>query len=134
MLSWLFIVLAHGHIILIPSKPVFTRSPYCCVLRGETGNTNFIALVWPDRVCSKNNMAGATSWTDQNCLPFGETCAIPRFLVRVNVTECLVFCEVLCGSFFVPASFCCWLLYYLSFELRPPITPALWNLQTFPIK
>ena len=31
-----------GHIILIPSQPVFALSPYCCVLSGEATNTNFI--------------------------------------------------------------------------------------------
>ena len=30
-----------GHIILIPRKPVFALSPYCCVLSGETTNTVF---------------------------------------------------------------------------------------------
>ena len=33
-----------GHIILIPSRPVFALSPYCCVLRGEATNTNFIVF------------------------------------------------------------------------------------------
>jgi hypothetical protein len=36
-----------GHIILIPSQPVFALSPYCCVLRGEATNTNFYSL-WFD--------------------------------------------------------------------------------------
>ena len=31
-----------GHIILIPSQPVFVLSPYCCVHSGEATNTNFI--------------------------------------------------------------------------------------------
>jgi hypothetical protein len=30
------------HISLILSQPVFTLSPYCCVLSGEATNTNFI--------------------------------------------------------------------------------------------
>jgi hypothetical protein len=34
-------VAPHGHIILIPSQPVFARSPYWCVLSGEATNTNF---------------------------------------------------------------------------------------------
>ena len=38
-----------GHIILIPSQPVFVLSPKCCVLSGEATHINFIALVWPDR-------------------------------------------------------------------------------------
>jgi len=29
-----------GHIILIPSQPVFALSPLCCVLSGEATNTN----------------------------------------------------------------------------------------------
>ena len=56
-LSWIFIVLAHwnnsprvdmsvnsGHIILIPSQPVFAFSPECCVLSREATNTNFIVF------------------------------------------------------------------------------------------
>ena len=34
-----------GHIILIPSQPVFTLSPKCCVLSGEATNTNFILFL-----------------------------------------------------------------------------------------
>ena len=30
-----------GHIILIPSQPVFVLSPYCCVPSGEATNTHF---------------------------------------------------------------------------------------------
>ena len=30
-----------GHIILIPSQPVFVLSPYCCVLSGEATNVVF---------------------------------------------------------------------------------------------
>ena len=30
-----------GHIILIPSQPVFALSPWRCVLSGESTNTNF---------------------------------------------------------------------------------------------
>ena len=33
-----------GHIILIPSQPVFALSPSCCVLSGEATNTNFIVF------------------------------------------------------------------------------------------
>jgi hypothetical protein len=33
-----------GHIILIPSQPVFVLSPYCCVLSGKATNTNFIVF------------------------------------------------------------------------------------------
>jgi hypothetical protein len=33
-----------GHIILIPSRPVFALSPYCCVLSGEATNTNLIVF------------------------------------------------------------------------------------------
>jgi len=33
-----------GHIILIPSRPVFALSPLCCVLSGEATNTNFIVF------------------------------------------------------------------------------------------
>ena len=34
-----------GHIILIPRLPaVFAPSPECCVLSGETTNTNFIVF------------------------------------------------------------------------------------------
>jgi hypothetical protein len=33
-----------GHIILIPSQPVFALSPECCVLSGEATNTNFIVF------------------------------------------------------------------------------------------
>jgi hypothetical protein len=29
-----------GHIIKIPSQPVFALSPYCCMLSGEATNTN----------------------------------------------------------------------------------------------
>jgi hypothetical protein len=31
-----------GHIILIPSQPVFALSSECCMLSGEATNTNFI--------------------------------------------------------------------------------------------
>ena len=46
-----------GHIISIPSQPVFAPTPYCCVLRGEATNTSFIVLkhspIWSyDNVCS----------------------------------------------------------------------------------
>ena len=37
-----------GHIILIPSLPVFALSPWCCVLSGEATNANS-SLVWPIR-------------------------------------------------------------------------------------
>ena len=33
-----------GHIILIPSQPVFSLSPQCCVLSGEAANTNLIVF------------------------------------------------------------------------------------------
>ena len=33
-----------GHIILIPSQPVFALSPQCCVLSGEATNANFIVF------------------------------------------------------------------------------------------
>ena len=33
-----------GHIILIPSQPVFPLSPECCVLSREATNTNFIVF------------------------------------------------------------------------------------------
>jgi hypothetical protein len=33
-----------GHIILIPSQPVFSLSPQCCVLSGEATNTNVIVV------------------------------------------------------------------------------------------
>jgi hypothetical protein len=33
-----------GHIILIPSQPIFALSPLCCVLSGEATNTNVIVL------------------------------------------------------------------------------------------
>ena len=33
-----------GHIILIPSQPVFALTPQCCTLRGEATNTNFKGL------------------------------------------------------------------------------------------
>jgi hypothetical protein len=38
-----------GHIIQIPSQPVFARSLYCCLLSREVTNTNFIVfgLIWP---------------------------------------------------------------------------------------
>ena len=38
-----------GHIITIPSQPVFAVTPQCCVLSGEAANTNFIVfgLIWP---------------------------------------------------------------------------------------
>ena len=32
---------ALGHIILIPSQPIFALCPYCCVLSGDATNTNF---------------------------------------------------------------------------------------------
>ena len=52
MLSWIFIVLVHwnnsvaplGHIILIPSQPIFALFPWCCVLSGEGTHTNFIVF------------------------------------------------------------------------------------------
>jgi hypothetical protein len=60
MLSRIFILLAHwnnspsadswlGHIIVIPSQPVFALSPKCCMLSGEAINTNLIisGLTWP---------------------------------------------------------------------------------------
>jgi hypothetical protein len=33
-----------GHIILIPTQPVLALSAYCCMLRGEATNTNFIVF------------------------------------------------------------------------------------------
>ena len=33
-----------GHIILIPSQPVFALSPYCIMLSKEATNTNFIVF------------------------------------------------------------------------------------------
>jgi hypothetical protein len=33
-----------GHIILIPSQPVFVLSPLCCVISGEAINTNCIVF------------------------------------------------------------------------------------------
>ena len=33
-----------GHIILIPSQPVFDLSTKCCILSGEATNTNFIVF------------------------------------------------------------------------------------------
>ena len=33
-----------GHIILISSQSVFDLSPYCCVIRGEVTNINFIVV------------------------------------------------------------------------------------------
>jgi len=36
-----------GHIILIPSQPVFDLSPKCCVLCGESTNTDFIVWFYP---------------------------------------------------------------------------------------
>jgi hypothetical protein len=55
--SLLFMMLSHwnkslwidmsphsGHIILIPSQPVFALSPSCYVLSGEATNTNFIVF------------------------------------------------------------------------------------------
>jgi hypothetical protein len=33
-----------GHIILIPSQPVFALSPLCCVLSGEATNGNLIVF------------------------------------------------------------------------------------------
>jgi hypothetical protein len=37
-------VAPRGHIILIPSQPVFALSPYCRVLSGEATNTNFLVF------------------------------------------------------------------------------------------
>ena len=34
------------HIIMIPSQPVISLSPWCCVLSRETINTNFIFIVF----------------------------------------------------------------------------------------
>ena len=34
----------HGHIILIPSQPIFALSPSCCMLSGEATNTNLIVI------------------------------------------------------------------------------------------
>ena len=45
-----------GHIILIPSQPVFALSPECCVLR-EATHTNGIVLVWPDRCSNTRSTA-----------------------------------------------------------------------------
>jgi hypothetical protein len=42
-----YVMMSHaplGHIILIPSQPVFALSPYCCVISGEASNTNFIVF------------------------------------------------------------------------------------------
>ena len=33
-----------GHIILIPSQPVFALTPKCYVISGEAVNTNFIVI------------------------------------------------------------------------------------------
>ena len=33
-----------GHIILIPSQPVFALSPSCCMLSGKATNTDFIVV------------------------------------------------------------------------------------------
>ena len=53
-LSWIFIVLAHWnnspridifpHSETLSCPPVFALSPYCCVLSGETANTNFMVF------------------------------------------------------------------------------------------
>jgi hypothetical protein len=45
-----------GHIILIPSQPVFALSPECCVHR-EATHTNVIVLVWPDRCSNTRSTA-----------------------------------------------------------------------------
>ena len=37
-------VATFGHIILIPSQPVFTLTPLCCALSGEATDTNFIVF------------------------------------------------------------------------------------------
>ena len=42
--SWDWHVAPLGHLILIPSRPVFVLSPSCCVLSGEAKDTNFIVL------------------------------------------------------------------------------------------
>ena len=50
-LSWMFYsaetrrhVVPLGHIILIPSQPVFAFFPWCCVPSGEARHTNLIVL------------------------------------------------------------------------------------------
>jgi len=35
-----------GHIMPIPSQPVFALTPYCCVLRRETAKINFYSLMF----------------------------------------------------------------------------------------
>jgi len=42
-----------GHIILIPSQPVFTLSPECYVLSREATNTNFIYSIWFDQTWAR---------------------------------------------------------------------------------
>ena len=42
-----------GHIILIPSQPVFAFSPECYVLSREATNINFIYSIWFDRTWSQ---------------------------------------------------------------------------------
>jgi hypothetical protein len=36
-----------GHIILIPSQPVFALSPYCCVISGEASKYQFLIIYIP---------------------------------------------------------------------------------------
>jgi hypothetical protein len=35
-----------GHIILIPSQPIFALSPYCCVISGEASKYHFLPLLF----------------------------------------------------------------------------------------
>jgi hypothetical protein len=37
-------LIIHQPISLIPSQPIFSLSPYCCVLNGEARNTNCIVF------------------------------------------------------------------------------------------
>jgi hypothetical protein len=43
-----------GHIILIPSQPVFAFSPWCCVFSGEATNTKMYSL-WFDPICARTH-------------------------------------------------------------------------------
>ena len=39
-----------GYIIMIPSQPIFTLTPQRFILSSEAANTNFMALVWSEKV------------------------------------------------------------------------------------
>ena len=54
-----------GHIILIPSQPVFALSPEWCVLSGEVTHTNFIVFGWFEHTINRTRGVFSKELYDQ---------------------------------------------------------------------